>query len=177
MPLYYLKTSNSLVPKTLEAMSFRFGNTLPQTCSFFPSPFISIIISVFQANPVLQEFHQKCLNSHELIFAQVDWATAQADKSRIEADAVAAAGGETVPPGETDAEKLLSAILTANSALQEALNMYDDLKRVGIEQQAEEQSKKEWRMDRRVSHASAPLFIVFIHSPAYIDYRAVGAGQ
>lgn len=92
---------------------------------------------------VIQEFHQKCMNSHELIFAQIPWATAQAEKSRVEA----LEQGEVVK--ETEAEKLLAAILRTNGELQDALRMYEDLTRVGLERQAEEKSKYDWRMDRR----------------------------
>lgn len=51
----------------------------------------------------------------------------------------------------TTEEKLLAAILAANEELLEALRLYDDLERVGIERDAEERSKREVRMDRSVS--------------------------
>lgn len=51
----------------------------------------------------------------------------------------------------TTEEKLLAAILASNEELLEALRLYDDLERVGIERDAEERSKREIRMDRSVS--------------------------
>lgn len=51
----------------------------------------------------------------------------------------------------TTEEKLLAAILASNEELLEALRLYDDLERVGIERDAEERSKREVRMDRSVS--------------------------
>ena len=50
----------------------------------------------------------------------------------------------------TTEEKLLAAILASNEELLEALRLYDDLERVGIERDTEERSKREIRMDRAV---------------------------
>lgn len=51
----------------------------------------------------------------------------------------------------------MAALLGANEELLEALRLYDDLERVGIERDAEERSRKETRIDRSVS----PLLILF----------------
>lgn len=48
-------------------------------------------------------------------------------------------------------EKLLAALLGANAELLEALKQYDDLERVGLERKVEDRSRKEVRIDRRVS--------------------------
>ena len=53
---------------------------------------------------------------------------------------------------QTVEESLLASLLAANADLMEALKQYDDLKRVAIERQAEERSRKEVRMERKVSH-------------------------
>lgn len=47
-------------------------------------------------------------------------------------------------------EDLLAALLAANAELVEALKQYEDLERVALERQAEDRSRKETRMDRRV---------------------------
>jgi len=48
-------------------------------------------------------------------------------------------------------EQLLAALLAANAELLEALKQWDDLNRVAIERKVEDRSKREVRMDRRVS--------------------------
>ena len=53
---------------------------------------------------------------------------------------------------QTVEEALLAALLMANADLVEALKQYDDLERVAIERQTEERSRKEVRMERKVSH-------------------------
>lgn len=58
---------------------------------------------------------------------------------------------EDAPDELTAEEELLAALLDANEALMAALQMYDDLARVATERATEEKSKKEVRMDRRVS--------------------------
>ena len=48
-------------------------------------------------------------------------------------------------------EELLAALLESNEALLEALRVYDDLERLAVEREAEEISRRDVRMDRRVS--------------------------
>ncbi|OBZ74920.1 TOM1-like protein 2 [Grifola frondosa] len=92
---------------------------------------------------IIREFYARCRASQELISAQIPWAFAGAERSRE-----AAARKEDDAPELTTEEKLLAALLAANEELLEALRLYDDLERVGIERDAEERSKKETRMDR-----------------------------
>jgi hypothetical protein len=47
-------------------------------------------------------------------------------------------------------EELLAALLESNEALLEALRVYDDLERLAVEREAEEISRRDVRMDRRV---------------------------
>ena len=54
-------------------------------------------------------------------------------------------------------EKLLAALLQANAELVEALKQYEDLERVAMERKAESRSRKETRMNRRVSKLSFKL--------------------
>ena len=59
--------------------------------------------------------------------------------------------GDDSPVELTTEEKLLASLLAANAELIEALQQYYDLERVGMERKAEDQSRKETRLDRRVS--------------------------
>lgn len=70
------------------------------------------------------------------------------------ADAAGIPGRESPIDEQTTEEKLLAALLEANEELLAALGQYDDLERVAIERRAEEKSRKEIRMDRRVSFCS-----------------------
>ena len=47
-------------------------------------------------------------------------------------------------------EELLAALLESNEKLLQALSLYDDLERVAVEREAEEISRRDVRMDRRV---------------------------
>jgi hypothetical protein len=106
-----------------------------------------------------QEFYAKCCSSQRLIFTQIEWATAEAEKA-IAAKASHLAA-ERLKPGykelsesleeePTVEEQLLSAILAANGELLEVLKQYEDMERVAIERQAEDRSRKETRINRHV---------------------------
>ncbi|KAJ6476177.1 hypothetical protein C8R45DRAFT_371809 [Mycena sanguinolenta] len=97
---------------------------------------------------VVAEFRKKCENSQELIITQIPWATAGAERSRAALDQEEGSnnlnrnGTENLPdltPEEEAAirEQLLADLLAANAQLLEALNMYDDLKRVAQERERE----------------------------------------
>jgi hypothetical protein len=113
---------------------------------------------------VVQEFYAKCKSSQELIFAQIPWASAGAERSRAlqgspkNARALPHANGsypslqsreDEAPAESTVEEELLAALLVTNGALQEALRSYEDIERVAVERQAEEISRRDVRMDRR----------------------------
>lgn len=104
-----------------------------------------------------QEFYVKCRSSQELIYAQIPWASAGAERSR-QGNALRTANGsypnlhsreDESPTESTVEEELLAALLVANEALLEALRLYDDLERVAVEREAEELSRRDVRMDRR----------------------------
>lgn len=99
----------------------------------------------------VQEFREKCMKSQEIIGAQIDWATAAADRAR--ADQLAPSGpGEVVPTVE---EQLLQALVTAHGELIDVFKIYDDLERIAINEREEAgvraRSKVELRLDRTVS--------------------------
>jgi hypothetical protein len=113
---------------------------------------------------VVQEFYAKCRASQELIFAQIPWASAGAERSRLangspqkvrtalqnNGSYPSLQSREDEAPSElTVEEELLAALLAANEKLLEALGVYDDLERVGVERQAEEISRRDVKMDRR----------------------------
>ena len=119
-----------------------------------------------------QEFYARCRASQELIYAQIPWASAGAERSRqaagrgspqLQKRKGSAGSGDIRHPSavvrtnshddteQTQEEKLLAELLKANEELTDALRQYDDLERVGIEWDAEERSKKETRIDRSVS--------------------------
>lgn len=56
---------------------------------------------------------------------------------------------------QTVEERLLGALLMTNAELMEALKQYDDLERVAIERKTEARSRKEVRMEHKVSHISS----------------------
>ncbi|KAG9311025.1 hypothetical protein JVU11DRAFT_8922 [Chiua virens] len=114
---------------------------------------------------LIPEFLTKCRASQELIYTQIPWASAGAERSRAE-KAIRQhtrippvthgsqqdhklANTEDVPDELTTEEELLAALLDANETLVAALRMYDDLSRVATERATEEKSKREVRMDRR----------------------------
>ncbi|KAG2035483.1 hypothetical protein BDR03DRAFT_962355 [Suillus americanus] len=125
---------------------------------------------------LIPEFLAKCRGSQELIYTQIPWASAGAERSRNERERNAEGNGRTKtqpdiqfssPPSRdyhgTDAklyinaegeeqtleEELLGALLDANEALIGALRMYDDIMRVVEEQVAVEISRRDVKMDRR----------------------------
>ncbi|KAG6826545.1 hypothetical protein H0H92_015413 [Tricholoma furcatifolium] len=100
---------------------------------------------------VIREFYLKCRSSQELIYAQIPWASAEAEKSRNARDREARENGypEEQRREETTQEKLLGSLLSANVELMDALQQYDDLERVAMERRAEDISRKEVKMDRR----------------------------
>jgi hypothetical protein len=92
------------------------------------------------------------LKSQEIIAAQIDWATAIADRARAEQLSIVGPG-EHVPT--TVEEQLLHALVTANGELNDAFKGYDDLERIAISEREEaevrERSRVELRLDRSVS--------------------------
>ncbi|KAL4077659.1 hypothetical protein J3A83DRAFT_4215420 [Scleroderma citrinum] len=113
---------------------------------------------------LIPEFLAKCRASQELIYGQIPWASAGAERSRAERALERGRRGLSIhdshqdlvasddePPSElTIQEGLLAALLDANERLLGALGMYEDLARVAVEKATEERSKREVRMSRRL---------------------------
>ncbi|KAG1852631.1 hypothetical protein C8R48DRAFT_724285 [Suillus tomentosus] len=124
---------------------------------------------------LIPEFLTKCRASQELIYTQIPWASAGAERSRNDREKNAEGNGRTKsqpdiqfssPPSrdyhgmdtqfsitegekQTSEEELLGALLDANEALFGALRMYDDVVRLAEEQAAVEISRRDVKMDRR----------------------------
>ncbi|KAK2466594.1 hypothetical protein APHAL10511_000852 [Amanita phalloides] len=103
-----------------------------------------------KSDAVIREFCAKCRSSQELIFAQIPWATAGAERSRA-ARSQQLQTGQRPPNGErqTTEEKLFGELLKANEELLFVLKQYEDLERVAVERRTEDLSRKQTRMDHR----------------------------
>ena len=102
---------------------------------------------------------------------RIQWARAQAERSREAADKTAGSEVKEEVESESDRhlsspkedkpatreETLLAAILACNEKLLDALRSYDDLERVGMKRNAEERCKREVG-DRSVSLHLVPLW-------------------
>ncbi|KII83855.1 hypothetical protein PLICRDRAFT_47049 [Plicaturopsis crispa FD-325 SS-3] len=98
---------------------------------------------------IIKEFYTKCRASQELIYAQIPWASAGAEHSRLANGRPDRNPGHDTSPVElTVEEKLLAALLEANEDLLEALRVYDDLERLAVERDVEKMSRNEVKMDR-----------------------------
>jgi hypothetical protein len=93
----------------------------------------------------------KCRGSQELIYTQIPWASAGAERSRN--DRERSAEGNRHTEQQTPEEELLYALLEANKALQGVLSMYDDVMRVAEERMTADiiRVSNDVEMNRRVS--------------------------
>ncbi|GBE87135.1 hypothetical protein SCP_1003820 [Sparassis crispa] len=130
-----------------------------------------------KSKDIIREFYARCRASQELISAQIPWAFAGAERSRQATGRAEVQHRDLRPSIDSDhpteesveltpEEHLLAALLAANEDLMEALRVYDDLERVGlereIEREAEDRSRKETRIDRsqlRYNEAEDSLYL------------------
>ncbi|KDN48334.1 hypothetical protein RSAG8_02926, partial [Rhizoctonia solani AG-8 WAC10335] len=100
------------------------------------------------SNTVIKEFRVRCMKSQEIIGAQIDWATAAADRARADQHTLKGPG-EIAPTVE---EQLLQALVMAHAELNDVFKTYDDLERIAISEREEAEvrarSKVELRLDR-----------------------------
>lgn len=78
--------------------------------------------STHQSDDIVEEFYSKCCSSQELIFAQIPWASAMAERSRQELEVKNGSHANE----ETVQEQLLTALIASNAQLSEALRDYDE---------------------------------------------------
>lgn len=138
----------------------------------------------------MQEFHQKCIASLDLVHAQIPWATAGAERSRqreLELGAslpLSSLSATNTPdyspspsPGPqpnternsgvdqvttTKEEKLLAELLRANEELADALRIYSDIERIGKDFEAEKAAKERSRVEIRGNANQVMLFIIYV---------------
>ncbi|THH31973.1 hypothetical protein EUX98_g2255 [Antrodiella citrinella] len=109
-----------------------------------------------------QEFYARCRASQELIYAQIPWASANAERSRGAAAATPRRHRASPPDSpqaeseETVEEQLLGELLSANEQLTEALKVYEDLERIKTEREVEERSRKDTRMKYKDRVSTTP---------------------
>ncbi|KAG6871954.1 hypothetical protein C0995_014553 [Termitomyces sp. Mi166 len=79
-----------------------------------------------------EELYLQCRSSQELILEQIPWASVEAEKSCIAKDQEMLMNGQLEDQRleQTNQEKLLDSLLSANAELMDALHRHDDLKRV-----------------------------------------------
>jgi hypothetical protein len=145
--------------------------TFARPSTLHNDPVIQVMHAVLNqvyANTLLQEFHDKCRASQELIVAQIPWATAGAERSRVaaaakrsrESSSDGGANGKLVKKALnggsdlTKEEKLLAALLNANEELIEVFRIYDELEKMAVtEMEVREVAKRsmvETKLDRTV---------------------------
>ena len=104
-----------------------------------------------------QEFYRKCFMAHESLTNQMDWAQAEASRSRenINVQRLMTTDSEQDVRSQTMEEEALGSLFEAHSALAEGIRQHDELERMAQDEaelrQARERSRKDTRMDRNVS--------------------------
>ncbi|CAD6962562.1 unnamed protein product [Tilletia controversa] len=115
------------------------------------------------SSPLLEEFAHKVQLSQMFLVGQIDWASAQAIRSREyveEQTAIAVTQGFEPPQlEETKEEILLADILAANERLMEAQQMLDDARRRQAEDDEDAAVRERSRVETRMARdaAGAPL--------------------
>ncbi|KAJ7239975.1 hypothetical protein B0H12DRAFT_73240 [Mycena haematopus] len=98
-------------------------------------------------NSELEGIHRQCLESQKVIFSQIPWASASAERSRIAKleQSQTSIDGDTAlePQLLTWEEELLLEMLAANEGLLAALGTYDDLRRVAVKREEERRNTTE----------------------------------
>ncbi|KAK0534195.1 hypothetical protein OC834_001982 [Tilletia horrida] len=111
------------------------------------------------SSPLLDEFAHKVQLSQMFLVGQIDWASAQANRSRDymnDIAAVAVAEGRQPPLlEETREERLLADILSANERLMEAQQMLDDARLRQKEEEEEEAARERSRVETRYDRNAA----------------------
>nr|XP_018265924.1 uncharacterized protein I303_02301 [Kwoniella dejecticola CBS 10117]OBR88082.1 hypothetical protein I303_02301 [Kwoniella dejecticola CBS 10117] len=107
-----------------------------------------------ERKPIIGEFYRKVFLAHESLTNQMDWAQAEAARSRERSAALTLDGNPNTDntKHDTSEEQALATLLEAHSALGEALKQHDDLSKLAGEEremrEVRERSKKDTKMDR-----------------------------
>ncbi|KAI5118710.1 hypothetical protein M0805_004510 [Coniferiporia weirii] len=101
---------------------------------------------------IIKEFFTKCRASQELIYAQIPWASAGAERSRSRQQSSNDPRLNAVPETPTTREeRLLAELLGANEELTDALKIYSDIERIGLENEVEQTARERSRVDFRAN--------------------------
>ncbi|KIR32292.1 hypothetical protein I352_05528 [Cryptococcus deuterogattii MMRL2647] len=111
--------------------------------------------------PVIREFYTKVFHAHESLTNQMDWAQAEASRSRERHANLTLDGSvpnnTNVSSETTPEERALAALFEAHAMLVEVMKQHDQLERMAHDEKelrvVRERSKKETKMDR--SHLAA----------------------
>ncbi|KIR27383.1 hypothetical protein I307_05570 [Cryptococcus deuterogattii 99/473] len=111
--------------------------------------------------PVIREFYTKVFHAHESLTNQMDWAQAEASRSRERHANLTLDGSvpnnTNVSSETTPEERALAALFEAHAMLAEVMKQHDQLERMAHDEKelrvVRERSKKETKMDR--SHLAA----------------------
>ncbi|QRW10666.1 TOM1-like protein 2 [Ceratobasidium sp. AG-Ba] len=133
-------------------------------CKILAEALVYATPEILPSDPLIQEFRQKCLKSQEIVAAQIDWATAQADRARAQQLSLVGPG-EHVPT--TAEEQLLDALCNANMELNDVFKTYDDIERIGISEREEAEVRERSRVEVRLDRSKVQQFEgdVFVTAP------------
>nr|ODN85986.1 hypothetical protein L203_04486 [Cryptococcus depauperatus CBS 7841] len=105
--------------------------------------------------PIIREFYQKVFHAHESLTNQMDWAQAEAARSReryvnLAAEKMQSPDNATME--STLEEKALAALFDAHGVLADVMHQHDQLERLAEDErefrEVQERSKKETKIDR-----------------------------
>jgi hypothetical protein len=104
---------------------------------------------------LVKEFADKTQLSQDFILAQIPWASAQVDSSRLEAQDRAANGGDAASEGmSTEAELLMNDLLGTHEKLLAATGMVDEARNRHREEEEERQAIERSMRDQRVDRSA-----------------------
>ena len=104
------------------------------------------------SKPIIHEFYRKCFLAHESLTNQMDWAQAEASRSRENANVqrLMTSDNEQDHQHQTLEEQALGLLFEAHSALSEGIRQHDDLEKLAMDErdlrEARERSRKETRV-------------------------------
>jgi predicted transposase YbfD/YdcC len=130
--------------------------TRPEDLPSKPIIKVSRFAQVSVPSLIAEEFYRKCFMAHESLTNQMDWAQAEASRSRenINVQRLMTTDSEQDVRSQTMEEEALASLFEAHSALAEGIRQHDELERMAQDEyelkQVRERSRKDTRMDRNV---------------------------
>lgn len=111
------------------------------------------------SKPIIHEFYRKCFLAHESLTNQMDWAQAEASRSRenVNVQRLMTTDHEQDHQHQTLEEQALGMLFEAHSSLSEGIRQHDDLEKMAMDEkemrEARERSRKETRVGCRSDYA------------------------